>query len=42
MSKKLVSVNDFSKEETYEIFKLADKLTEDRDTEKLLEGVSRR
>lgn len=38
MSKKLISITDFSKEEIYEIFKLADKITEDMGTEKLLEG----
>lgn len=38
MGKKLVFINDFSKEEIYEIFNLADKLKENKGTEKLLEG----
>lgn len=38
MSKNLVSIDDFSKEEIYEIFKLADKLIEDGNAEKPLEG----
>lgn len=38
MGKKLVFINDFSKEEIYEIFNLADKLTENKGTEKFLEG----
>lgn len=37
MGKNLVSINDFSKDEIYEIFNLADKLTENEGTEKLLE-----
>lgn len=38
MSKKLVSIKDFSKKEILEIFKLADRLSEAEKTEKLLEG----
>lgn len=38
MNKKLISINDFSKEEIYKIFKLADKFSQDGNKEKLLEG----
>lgn len=38
MSKKLIYMDDFSKEEIYEIFKLADKLAEDWNEAKPLEG----
>lgn len=38
MSKKLVFMDDFSKEEIYEIFKLADKLAKDGNEAKPLEG----
>ena len=38
MSKSLVFIDDFSKEEIYEIFKLADELAEDVSQVKHLEG----
>ena len=38
MSKKFVFLDDFSKEEIYEIFKWADKLAEDECQVKQLEG----
>ena len=38
MSKSLVFIDDFSKEEIYEIFKLADKFADDKSQVKSLEG----
>lgn len=38
MSKSLVFIDDFSKEEIYEIFKLADKFADDMSQLKPLEG----
>lgn len=38
MSKKLIFIEDLSKEELYEIFSLADKLVKDVGQAKLLEG----
>ena len=38
MSKSLVFIDDFSKEEIYEIFKLADKFAGEVSQAKLLEG----
>lgn len=38
MSKSLVFIDDFSKEEIYEIFKLADKFADDKSRMKPLEG----
>ena len=40
MSKSLVFIDDFSKEEIYEIFKLADKLADNVSRAKHLEGTT--